>query len=173
MCFSFKTKIDIEELKKIFNNIDFSHLKNTSQTIYPNKETCLITSNGILKRKWGIKLNFISKKLINIRSETLYQKFPNYSRNKACIPIESFFEWYTTPLGQKKQVEFFPNSKNPFLAAIYNEESFAILTKESPKEIHHIHSRVPCIFDENNIKTFLREDLNIHRTINSFFYTKP
>lgn len=173
MCFSFKIKINLNELKEIFKELDFSQLKDNETILYPKQETYLITKNGIQKMKWGINLNFTSKKLINIRSETLYKKFPIYSKNTACIPIKSFFEWYKTPTNKKLPIEIFPSSKNSFIAAVCDENSFAIITKQSPIEIANIHNRVPCIFDERSVNKFLKEKLDINQTINSFTYIKP
>lgn len=173
MCFSFKIKINIYELKEIFEEIELTELKNNEKIIYPNQYTDLITINGIKRMKWGIPLNFTSKKLINIRSETLFKKFSKYSKNTACIPISSFFEWYKPSPDKKNLVEILPNSKISFIAAIYDEDtSFAILTKPSPPQIAHIHKRVPCLFDDKSIKEFLKNKMSLEQTINSYTYIK-
>ena len=57
------------------------------------------------------------------------------------------------------------------MAGIYNENGCAIVTKESDKNINHIHHRQPLVLDNINMMNWLNmEDLSIKRNINKINY---
>ena len=57
------------------------------------------------------------------------------------------------------------------MAGIYNENGCAIVTKESDKNINHIHHRQPLVLDNINMMNwFNMEDLSIKRNINKINY---
>ena len=57
------------------------------------------------------------------------------------------------------------------MAGIYNENGYAIVTKESDKNINHIHHRQPLVLDNINMMNWLNmEDLSIKRNINKINY---
>ena len=58
-----------------------------------------------------------------------------------------------------------------YMAGIYNENGCAIVTKESDKNINHIHHRQPLVLDNINMMNWLNmEDLSIKRNINKINY---
>ncbi len=158
MCAVFKLKISYNELKETFPWLKFSP-QDEQRIVYPSQTSFVITSTKFTEMKWGIKLNFISKIMINTRSETVEEKFPSFFKNRCLISIESFYEWTYDGMGSKKIVEITPVSKYPlFIAAIYSEEqnAFSILTSSAPNSFIKIHSRIPLIFTPDNAIRFLK-----------------
>ncbi len=158
MCAVFKLKVTHNELKKTFPWLKFS-AADEERIVYPSQRSFVITSSKFTEMKWGIRLSFISKTMINTRCETVEKKFPSLFKNRCLISIASFYEWIYDEVGHKKICEITPPFQYPlFLAAIYTEEqnAFSILTSSASDSFRKIHPRIPLIFTSDNAIRFLK-----------------
>ena len=119
--------------------------------------------------RWGlipgwVKDASIGTKLINARAETAHEKpsFRDAYRKKRClIPISGFYEW-----NESKQPFWITSTNSGFLSLAGLWESWissngeeiktcAILTTKANKDLSEIHSRMPVILSDSNIKSIL------------------
>ncbi len=99
--------------------------------IYPGDTVpILISSNKAVLRTFGKRIN--KRMLFNARSETLLEKpmFKNLSHG--LVLASSYFEW-----DQAKQKHQFFFHKNQYMACVYDNDSFYILTTRSTHPYHH------------------------------------
>ena len=91
---------------------------------------------------------------INARSETVTDKpiFSDSFRHRRClVPADGFYEWKRTK-DNKIPYYFFRNDKKTiFIAAIYDEGQFCMITEEASQNILEIHHRQPVILYEKDI----------------------
>jgi len=174
MCGRFQLKIDARMLAKIFDAALTVDSFEFEGEIFPSEEAPVIISNPREKQKrrlglmkWGFKLPYSSRLLINARSETIDEKptFKKPFQNKRClIPAGAFFEW-SGPKGNKTKHKITVENQEIFaLAGIYDkfltdedEEfwAFTIITTEANSQLAGIHSRMPAILPEKDLNTWL------------------
>ena len=72
--------------------------------------------------------------------------FKKAFKNQRCIiPASFWYEWQETE-GGKQPYCFTPKNNNIFaIAGIYQDETFAIITKEADEQCQGMHSRMPVI----------------------------
>lgn len=135
--------------------------------IFPSQEVMTIVQKYAIAMHWGFDFNWSSRKIINARAETIFEKktFKNLAKSKRCIiPASAYFEWQKKN-DQKIKHKIFDDSKNILsLAGLYqvtkNETSekiyqFTILTKEAGEKIRNIHHRMPVIIEDADIEEWL------------------
>lgn len=97
------------------------------------------------------------KLLINARSETVFETwtFRDLIRTSRCvIPCAWFYEW--SPY--KERFSFFEeNHPVLYLAGIYKNEQFIILTTAANESVAPVHNRMPVILAEKDVKPWLDE----------------
>ena len=112
--------------------------------------------------KWGMIPSWAKKKefkaLINARLETINEKisFKKLIKIKRCIAImDGFYEWRRD--GANKTPFYFQNTdKNMmFVAGIYDNDEFCLITEEASENVMDIHHRQPVILDNNEINNYL------------------
>lgn len=144
MCGQFKLDVnDIEYLKTTYNlNMDIKY-----GVIKPSEQALVMVKNdnSIVGKKmifgWNER-NFI----INARSETFLEK-PIFKKGKRCvIPVSTFYEWDYA----KNKVDFY-SDKILFLAGIYHNNEFIILTTKANNSMIKFHDRMPLILDESQL----------------------
>ena len=118
--------------------------------------------NTVENLKWGIIPSWAKQKdfkaLINARLETIDEKvsFKKLIKTQRCVVVaDGFYEWKRTK-DNKIPYYFFRNDKKTiFIAAIYDEGQFCMITEEASQNISEIHHRQPVILYEKDIDKYL------------------
>ena len=125
-----------------------------------------INGNTLEKLKWGIVPSWAKKKdfkpLINARLETINDKFSFKKLIKItrCIVVaDGFYEWKRDEKSKIPYYLFRKDKKLIFMAAIYANNQFCIITEEAKENVIDIHNRQPVILNENNINSYLNLEL--------------
>jgi putative SOS response-associated peptidase YedK len=118
--------------------------------------------------QWGMQSSFgPSRPMINARVETLSSKrmFKDALRKRRCLlPADGFYEWKTTPYGERCPVYFRLKSHKPFAFAGLWEGSrvggelaktCTIITTSSNSLVEPIHDRMPVILMEEDYQRWL------------------
>lgn len=128
--------------------------------------------------RWGLvpvwaKDIKIGYKLINARSETLYEKsmWKSLIKSKRClVPANGFYEWKKDATEPKKKQPFFihPQEKKLFaFAGLWSSwkdvegmewNTYTIITTEPNKEMRNIHDRMPVILSQSDESAWLSHD---------------
>ena len=177
MCGRFALIHSWEEIRQFYKiNIQPMNLR-PRYNIAPSQPILSITSSndGLNKNytagyfRWGLipgwaKDASMGTKLINARAETAHEKpsFRDAYRKRRClIPISGFYEW-----NESKQPFWITSTNSGFLSLAGLWESWissngeeiktcAILTTKANKDLSEIHSRMPVILSDSNIKNWL------------------
>ncbi len=152
-----KTIVDINECEDELDSIDFSPGQNIP-VILLNKQKLVLK-----KLTWGYYLPQSKQRVINARSETLYQKSlfqEDIKKHRCIIPAKGFYAWDA----HKHQLSLEMNqSKMIFMAGIYRPHTseVTIITLPATAQIKSIHPRIPMIIDYQNIKRWLYDENDI------------
>jgi len=111
--------------------------------------------------KWAKEKNF--KSLINARLETIDEKisFKRLVKQFRCVAIaDGYYEWKRED--NKKIPHYFSRvDKKPlYIAGIFEEDSFCLLTEQADEKIAEIHHRKPVILDEKDLNKYLNLDIS-------------
>ncbi len=115
------------------------------------------------------------KPMINARSETIAEKpyfREAFRKRRALIPADGYYEWIRSGKQslpyrierKDKQVFAFAGIWEASINSIRDEfPTFSIITKQSDRNLNHIHHRMPVILHQKYFKSWLnyREDLNV------------
>ena len=118
---------------------------------------------------WSKKLEKFSP-LINARKETLMEKvtFKNLIQTSRCVVLaDGYYEWKRE---EKNKIPYYFTKEDNglmFLAAIYQDNQFCIITREATEEISKIHHREPLIINQSQINIFLNIKKNAVEILNS------
>ncbi|MDM8533667.1 SOS response-associated peptidase [Clostridiaceae bacterium HSG29] len=166
MCGRFFIDYEFREIVEKYGLSKYN-TKTTKGEIFPGNEIMVVVNDYGVKMKWGFDFDWSSRKIINARSETIFEKnsFKDLIIHRRCIiPISSYFEWENID-GEKIKHEI-KESENKIssLAGIYqitekdNDEKefkFTILTTDAIENIKYIHKRMPLIINKENEKIWL------------------
>ncbi|MCE7735124.1 MAG: SOS response-associated peptidase [Candidatus Heimdallarchaeota archaeon] len=180
MCGRFSYFIGSDVLKEYFGISKLSHNIEPRYNIAPNDEVYVVVSenqNQLKLMKWGLLPHWSpektsSKKMINARSETIWQKgaFKHSIAKKRCvIPASGFYEWKEDK-GKKIPYFFYLEDQDVMpLGGIYDTwysdfgytiTSFSIITTEANSVVENIHNRMPLILNQKNIEKWLDPTIN-------------
>jgi len=122
--------------------------------------------NTLENLKWGLIPSWAKEKdfkaLINARLETIDEKvsFKKLIKLNRCVAVaDGFYEW------KREEKEKIPNyflredKKLMFLAGIYEEDQFCLITEEAKPNIQEIHHRQPVILNESDVNRYLNLEL--------------
>ena len=145
-----RTSIDFQRLvKRICENQELPEFKDGE--VFPS-DNCLVLVNKensvyASAKQWGYKKD---KVYINARYENLpYTKLFAPLKNNPCIIVANgYYEWDKN----KEKHYFSPKLGLYYLAGIYTDDHFVILTTESNNDIH---PRMPLIIPTNKVKHYL------------------
>ena len=153
-----KTKKIVKTSIKVENDLNYN--------AHPSQELPIIKkySNGfsLEKIKWGIVPSWAKNKdfkaLINARLETINEKvsFKNLIKKTRCVSVmDGFYEWKRE--GAIKTPHYFTRDDKAtmYVAGIYNNDEFCLITEEAQDNIRQIHHRQPVILDEQDIDKYL------------------
>ena len=108
-----------------------------SYNIAPASDVLVVRHEARFAR-WGLRGKFI-----NLRAETVLAKFR--SSGRCLVPASGFYEWKAE--GRRKQPYYFRPQKEPLfaLAALWERDSFSLITTEPNAVVRTIHDRMPLI----------------------------
>ena len=112
--------------------------------------------------KWGIVPSWSKQKdfkpLINARLETIDEKisFKKHIKIHRCVAVaDGFYEWKRD--GKEKVPFYFlrDDKKMMFIAGIFSDNQFCLITEQASQNINEIHHRQPVILNEKDINNYL------------------
>ena len=117
--------------------------------------------------KWGLVPAWAKDKdfkaLINARLETIDEKvsFKKLIKLTRCIAVaDGFYEWKRE---EKYKVPYYflrEDKKIIYIAAIYENNEFCLITEQASNNVNEIHHRQPVIINENDINRYLNLELD-------------
>ncbi len=123
--------------------------------------------NALENLKWGIIPSWSKKKefkpLINARLETISEKitFKKLIQLKRCIVVaDGFYEWKREGNNKIPYYFFRKDNRTIYIAAIYDNDEFCLITEKSNENVSLIHERQPVILNEIDIKNYLNLEIN-------------
>ena len=118
--------------------------------------------NTLENLKWGIVPSWAKKKdfkpLINARLETIDEKvsFKKLIKLQRCVAVaDGFYEWKR--IEKEKTPYYFlrEDKKLIYIAGIFEEDQFCMITEEASSNVTEIHHRQPVILNENDLNDYL------------------
>lgn len=190
MCGRFTQYIDpytLDRLFELFLGVPYPHedLIESLAACYPNSYNVAPTQSGAIVHaaddtqslsaspahfglipKWA-KERSISAKMINARSETIWEK-PAYrgliSSRRAVLPINGFYEWQAIPTQKTKQPWYIHRADEQpmLLACVWDTwldpdsdgspiDSFSIITTDANDQLKDMHHRMPVILESESL----------------------
>jgi putative SOS response-associated peptidase YedK len=122
--------------------------------IAPATEVLIVRDGKAALAHWGLR-----RKFANLRAETLAQKFPGpYREGRALVPASGFYEWQST--AGRKQPYYFSPADGALLAlgAVWENDSFSLITTEPNATLRNIHDRMPVIIARDDYARWLAGD---------------
>lgn len=191
MCGRFTQYIDpytLDRLFELFLGVPYPHedLIESLAACYPNSYNIAPTQSGAIIHadqdthtlraspahfglipKWA-KERSISAKMINARSETIWEK-PAYrgliSSRRAVLPINGFYEWQAVPTQKTKQPWYIRRADEQLmlLACVWDTwldpdlggsaiDSFSIITTDANDQLKDMHHRMPVILEPESLE---------------------
>jgi len=123
--------------------------------------------NTLENLKWGIVPSWSKKKdfkpLINARLETIDEKisFKKLIQLTRCVAVaDGFYEWKKE---NKNKIPYYflrDDKKTMYIAAIYENNEFCLITEKAGEIVNKIHHRQPVVLNERDINRYLNLELN-------------
>ena len=122
-----------------------------SYNIAPAADALVVRNGQAALARWGLR-----GKLVNLRAETVQSKFRQSGR--CLVPASGFYEWQSTA-GRKQPFYFFP-ADGPLLAlgAVWEGDTFSLITTEPNATLRGIHDRMPVIIAPGDYAAWLAGD---------------
>lgn len=116
--------------------------------IAPATDALVVRNGKGLLARWGLRGKFV-----NLRAETVESKFRSSSR--CLVPASGFYEWQAT--AGRKQPYYFSPRNEPLLAlaAVWEKDSFSLITTEPNATLRGIHDRMPVIIARGDYADWL------------------
>ena len=122
--------------------------------------------NTLENLKWGIVPSWAKQKdfkaLTNARLETIDEKvsFKKLIQLHRCVAVaDGFYEWKRE---EKEKTPFYfmrNDKKTIFIAGIYENDEFCLITEEAKTNVQEIHHRQPVILNETDVNRYLNLEL--------------
>ncbi len=170
MCGRYVITNPVSKTKKIVKSaIKVDDLENYNAHPYQNLPVIkkYINGNTLENLKWGLAPSWSKKKefkpLINARLETIDEKvsFKKLIKLTRCIAVaDGFYEWKRE---EKYKVPYYflrEDKKIMYIAAIYENNEFCLITEQASNNVNEIHHRQPVIINENDINRYLNLELD-------------
>ena len=127
---------------------------------YTNGNTLENLEWGIVPR-WAKKYDF--KPLINARLETINEKI-SFKKliqlNKCVVVADGFYEWKRDEKNKIPHYFVREDKKTMFIAGIFDQNQFCLITEQANENLKSIHHRQPVILNEKEINKYLDLQLN-------------
>jgi len=118
--------------------------------------------NTLEKLKWGIVPGWAKKKdfkaLINARLETIDEKisFKKLIKVYRCVAVaDGFYEWKREENNKTPYYFLREDKKIMYIAGIYENNEFCLITEQAKDNVNEIHHRQPVILNETDINKYL------------------
>ena len=170
MCGRYVITNPVSKTKKIVKSaIKVDDIENYNAHPYQNLPVIKKYTNGntLENLKWGMVPAWSKKKefrpLINARLETIDEKisFKKLIKLTRCIAVaDGFYEWKRE---EKYKVPYYflrEDKKIMYIAAIYENNEFCLITEQASNNVNEIHHRQPVIINENDINRYLNLELD-------------
>ena len=170
MCGRYVITNPVSKTKKIVKTaIKVDDLENYNAHPYQNLPVIkkYINGNTLENLKWGMVPSWSKKKefkpLINARLETIDEKvsFKKLIKLTRCIAVaDGFYEWKRE---EKYKVPYYflrEDKKIMYIAAIYENNEFCLITEQASNNVNEIHHRQPVVINENDINRYLNLELD-------------
>ncbi len=122
--------------------------------------------NTLENLTWGLVPSWAKKKdykaLINARLETIDDKisFKKLIKLHRClVPADGFYEWKRSEQEKTPYYFFRKDKKLLYIAGIYEEDQFCLITEAARENIKDIHDRQPVILNQADINRYLNLEL--------------
>ena len=126
---------------------------------------------AVTSMRWGLRPSWDKESTmepINARFETVESKpmFRDAYHHRRClVPADGWYEWKTTPRGKVPFYHTLEDKNVVLMAGIYEQwksddgllSTFALLTRDAPPEIQHIHNRMPALITPNEGISWLEQ----------------
>ena len=123
--------------------------------------------NALENLKWGLIPSWSKKKefkpLINARLETIDEKvsFKKLIQLTRCVAVaDGFYEWKREERNKIPYYFLREDKKIIYIAGIYENDQFCLVTEEANKNVLEIHRRQPVILNEKDVNRYLNIELN-------------
>ena len=123
--------------------------------------------NALENLKWGLVPSWSKKKefkpLINARLETIDEKvsFKKLIQLTRCVAVaDGFYEWKREERNKIPYYFLREDKKIIYIAGIYENDQFCLVTEEANKNVIEIHHRQPVILNEKDVNRYLNIELN-------------
>ena len=170
MCGRYVVTNPVTKTKKIVKTaIKVEDIENYNAHPYQNLPVIKKYTNGntLENLKWGIIPSWSKKKefkpLINARLETIDEKisFKKLIKLTRCIAVaDGFYEWKREDTNKVPHYFLREDKKIMYLAAIYDNNEFCLITEQANNNVNVIHHRQPVIINESDINRYLNLELN-------------
>lgn len=159
MCGRFALGVDFTKLKQ--------HVGFTNHIVYrprfnvaPSEMALVLKDPGYLEFMcWGFTPGWYQgKPLTNARSETIEEK-PTFARaykkNRCVVLASGYYEWAKVRGEKQPYYIYAKSSEILFLAGIYVDNTFAVITTSAVDKISKIHNRMPLLVSKEKVNTWL------------------
>ena len=170
MCGRYVVTNPVTKTKKIVKTaIKVEDIENYNAHPYQNLPVIKKYTNGntLENLKWGIVPSWSKKKefkpLINARLETIDEKisFKKLIKLTRCIAVaDGFYEWKREDKNKVPHYFLREDKKTMYLAAIYDNNEFCLITEQASNNVNAVHHRQPVIINESDINRYLNLELN-------------
>ena len=170
MCGRYVVTNPVTKTKKIVKTaIKVEDIENYNAHPYQNLPVIKKYTNGntLENLKWGIVPSWSKKKefkpLINARLETIDEKisFKKLIKLTRCIAVaDGFYEWKREDKNKVPHYFLREDKKIMYLAAIYDNNEFCLITEQASNNVNAVHHRQPVIINESDISRYLNLELN-------------
>ena len=170
MCGRYVVTNPVTKTKKIVKTaIKVEDIENYNAHPYQNLPVIKKYTNGntLENLKWGIVPSWSKKKefkpLINARLETIDEKisFKKLIKLTRCIAVaDGFYEWKREDKNKIPHYFLREDKKTMYLAAIYDNNEFCLITEQASNNVNLVHHRQPVIINESDISRYLNLELN-------------
>ena len=123
--------------------------------------------NTLENLRWGILPGWAKKNdfkpIINARLETIHEKitFKNLIKLHRCVAVaDGFYEWKREENNKIPYYFLREDKKIMYIAGIFDDNEFCLITENASKNIAGIHHRQPVIINENDVNRYLDLELN-------------
>ena len=123
--------------------------------------------NTLENLKWGMVPSWAKKKdfkaLINARLETIDEKisFKKLIKVYRCVAVaDGFYEWKREEKHKTPYYFLREDKKIMYLAGIYENNEFCLITEQAKDNVNKIHHRQPVILNELDVNRYLNLELS-------------
>jgi len=129
----------------------------TQGEIRPTNHTLCLGARGPFINRWGLKIDWDSKPLINARAETLKEKrtFQPLLNSRCLVPASAYFEWRREGKVRHKNRIAIHDTPLFTFAGLTDGEHVTIVTCQSVPSVAQIHSRMPVILASSDEKAWI------------------